>query len=279
MIGGGGYYLQGFAPSEPGLWIWAQPVRHRSEFLDNMRGGFSIDLPSTEGVLFGLGFGSLYKQRTITSSLYDVLESPSGALSGAGQGDLAVWTDYGLEHQRVRGWAPDGGGLRTIIENPPFETCHLQVSPTSIVALALNGTLSPSETCPPADEAALWRSPRAYDTSEASVEVGPSLGLPPSILHVLATWGDYAALRVHPIEYVGDPISFIPLDRQQYYLVIRLSDFAAFRIDVTSGYRIGEIAGLDDRYFYFGETTTVPPAIQRLLRIELSRIAEYGARL
>jgi hypothetical protein len=188
--------LMGIAPVGGEAWQWAAPA----EPLPYARMGFDVDLGDGVGTLFWLGFGTVYKQRTPSSSEYEVLEDMSGSRSGSGQGDLALWTDYSLDHERIRGWASDGKGVRTIVERPPVESCDVVASPDSIVAIAKRGRLESDslyEPCGyPADEVRLWRSPRAYDPSGVAIDLGVPLPVVPAVVGQLVTWGDHAAVLV-----------------------------------------------------------------------------------
>lgn len=275
---GGVLHLDGFVPSEPGAWTWAAPARPADE--PYARSAFDVDLPDGDGVMILLGFGAVYKQRTISASDYDVLEADSGSYLGAGQGDLAIWTDYALDHERIRGWAPDGMGVRTIIEEPPDEACGPIPSPTAIVGLTKSGRLSAgSSHCGyPADEVRLWKTARSYGTSGVSLETSSPLALPAAEVELAANWGSYSVLSVVPVDYTGAQ-TYETRDSERFYVLVELATWRAYRIDPTTGFFLRGNQTLSDEYFYFEESQAPGASTQQVVRIDLRDIEAHGVPL
>jgi hypothetical protein len=271
--------LDGFAPLEGGAWLWASPAVPIKQ-TPGARMGFDIDLPERSLVL--VGAGAVYKQKAPTNSDYETIESPSASSRGAGQGDLAVWNDLeNIGQPRIRGWAPDGQGVRTIIEQPPPQSCNVVVSPTTLVAAALEGDATLFHQCSgPADAAHLWRSPRAYVPADVTITEGPALPGTPFVVGGLKTWGDYATLYVRPITYKDADYDFVG---DSYLMVVELSTWKAWRVNATKGHVIQSTSWtLTNDSLYFGETD--PGAnnvllMRRALRIPLADLDSYGTAL
>jgi len=63
----------------------------------------------------------------------------SGAQPGDGLGDLVLWQELRRAEEtgsRVRGWRPDGGGVRTLLDGIPVDTCSVGLSPTHVAGMA-----------------------------------------------------------------------------------------------------------------------------------------------
>ena len=273
------FHLDGFAPLGGGSWTWASPAVLLKDVPGSLM-GFDVDLP--QRLLLLIGAGAVYKQTATTSSEYEPLESPSASYLGAGQGDLGVWNDLTHVGQpRIRGWAPDGQGVRTLVEQPPPESCNVVVSPSAVVAVSLNGKAPLFNACSgPANSAHLWRSPRAYVAKDFSVAEGPSLPGTPFIVGGLKTWGDFAALYVRPVTYVA---SDYELSGGPYLIVVELSTWKSWRVDATEGHAIQSSSfTLTADALYAGETS--PGAngsalIQRVLRFPLNALDSSGTPL
>lgn len=230
---------------------------------------------------FYVGFNAVRVQDSPASSAFTTLESPSGSLIGAGQGDLAAWTDYALAgNPRIRGWAPDGKGVRTIVDGLAEETCELAVTPTDIVGW-MGVEMSDFYCASDFSSAHLWRTPRAYDTAGVQLSVSPELPGKPFGANLRA-WGDFAALAVQPIQPATDGGG--PTLGEAYVLVVRLSTWKMWRIDMPAGWMLhGNAFTLSPTYLYVGEhdatETMVPDSIHRMVRFDLTKLDQVATAL
>ncbi|RYZ16709.1 MAG: hypothetical protein EOO70_03820 [Myxococcaceae bacterium] len=123
--------------------------------------------------------------------------------AGAGQGQLAAWLTYDTKtNQKLRAWAPDGLGPRTLLDIPvePDQaglSFFLSMSDTRFV-----GHLATPN--PEFDSAKtglrLWTSPRTDKPGQAKLTASPPLPLPAGSTEIGVgahqTWGDYVAIQL-----------------------------------------------------------------------------------
>jgi hypothetical protein len=253
----------GFSPTAPdGDWTWALPAIS-TESLPPSKCTFMTDT-----VMFNTGGGGVYALLDPKSSQWTTLESPSDSLWGGGEGDLAVWTEWNTN--RIRAWAPDGLGVRTVLQSAPAKTCEVKPSPTKIVGVAQSADCTSGE----AVEIRFWHMPRSY-TEVASATVTPPLEkdvlLPPVGIR---TRGDYAGVVAFDVPPGGAPTD------EAHLVVVQVSTGKAWRVMGEPGYVVQEASWtIDDKWLYFGETI---PGIQDLLkvhrvrRILLSKLDSWG---
>jgi len=86
-----------------------------------------------------------------------VLEKPSGARYGDADGDMMVWTDG----PRLRGWAADGEGVRTIVQAFPAPLFTTAMSPARV--LAVLGVDPAPQGWPLYTSLSFWWAPRAAE--------------------------------------------------------------------------------------------------------------------
>ncbi|MCC6752259.1 MAG: hypothetical protein IT371_31720 [Deltaproteobacteria bacterium] len=152
--------------------------------------------------LFATGRGGVLALLDMTRNEWTTLETQTGTEPGVGEGDLSIWIDHvEAPTDRLRGWAPDGAGVRTLLPELPETTWWVGLSATRFVGAAMSG---PGGALEP-DTVRLWHSPRVYGpaTGAPAIEVGPAW--PPTPIegyHHLVntpgprTWGDHALAMV-----------------------------------------------------------------------------------
>lgn len=221
-----------------GAWIRGEPPRLVSQ-VETGLAGFYLD---GVGIRFFTGMGAVYAMLDPPKHDYTLLEGNSKSYLGDGDGDLAVWIDSQVAGQQsLKGWAPDGQGVRSIVTSVPPTTCQVSVSPSSIVGWFA------AEGCSVYGSPRLFRLPRMYSNTGAAPELSPTLGTSIA-LGAIATWGNYAVASA--VEPNGQ-------DFTRYLLVVRLSDSKRWRIDPTSGFAPASYAWtLSDTHVYLGEGGT-----------------------
>lgn len=256
--------LSGLGPAAPGgNWTWSQPSQLSTAIPPGKSG-----IP-TDSAYFLLGSGGVYARLDLTKSDWTTIEAPSTALWGGGDGDLMVWTES--DSDRVRGWAPDGKGPRTLLQSAPGKTWLLQPSKTRIVGVAVDAnfetTLSTSVR--------FWHMPRVYSEGTSPVVHADSANNVLVGETFFRTWGDFAAVQAfdHPS---GAPINFDLM----WLLVVNVATGKAWRVEAGEGYRIQFATwAFDDSWLYFGETL---PGVQhekslsRIRRIKLVDLDSWG---
>lgn len=244
-----------------GKWRWTRPEKPKSQVPE---GFLVLDTDHAGGQLFTIGFGTVWGLLDFSKHEWTALEAPSLSYSGAGEGDLAVWIEKpGLAVQRIRGFAPDGAGVRTLVDAAPKTTCAVVTSPTRIVGL------SASANC--AGSTRLWHTPRAYDTGGVKVVLGPPISAAPFVLssQALETWGDWASMIVFPADEYGTASG------DPYQIVVRLDTWKAWRVDAPAGFLPNTDSNVvDGTHLYF----TLRPVdlggwyATRIRRIELAKL-------
>jgi hypothetical protein len=267
------YELTMFAPLDGGAWTWALPAKPLANLPVGLVG---FDTDADGGALVLTGKGAVWGLLEPSANDWTPLESPSASDVGFGQGDLAVWTDYpSIGSERIRGWSPDGKGVRTLIDPAPAGTCAITVSPSWIVGLSFTG----GDGCygyPNASTARLWRSPRAYDAAGASVTLGPELPGGPFMragVVPVRSWGDYAGAILWQEEDGG---------RKAYFAILRLSSGNLWRIDAETGHELRSDAWtFTPTQFYYAESEIGdhPSAVRRMFRVELSSLDQAAKPL
>ncbi|MCC6214729.1 MAG: hypothetical protein IT376_07655 [Polyangiaceae bacterium] len=228
--------------------------------------------------LFATGRGGVLALLDMTRNEWTTLETQTGTEPGVGEGDLSVWIDHvEAPTDRLRGWAPDGAGVRTLLAELPEITWRVGLSATKFVGAAMSG---PGGALEP-DTVRLWHSPRVYGpaTGEPAIELGPAW--PPTPIegyhHLLnmpgpRTWGDHALAMVVAFSSTGGPSGNTALGAS-YWVLARLSDWALWRRDtgltyVEAGYT------LDETHAYVAEQDSgdFSTRVRRLRRFTLSEL-------
>ena len=260
------------APIAGGQWIWSLPAKLQST---QPVGLVEFDIDALGGAMFMTGKGGAWALLDPTVTQWTPLETPSKSERGAGEGDLAVWTDYPASGAaRIRGWAPDGKGVRTLIDPAPLGTCVLGVTPTNIVGMALGG--GDCGTLPAAKTAKFWWSPRKYDASGGAVTFGPELpggAFAPLKLAPLRGWGSHVAVVLGLHDDAG------VLDGGAYVLIMNMSTGKIWRLDAEPGHRIHPDAWtITPTHLYYSdqESTDGSFIVRRVLKLELAKLDQVA---
>ncbi|WP_157370700.1 hypothetical protein [Vulgatibacter incomptus] len=161
-----------------GRWLWQKPPRladARDKYcstLEFRNGGRTFFLcPQTISASLVPGSSDV--------SLLDDVEDGYMVESGAEDADLAIWAERkSFENgSRIRAWAPDGRGLRTVISDLPWRTWAVGLDRARIVGAARGVDGLPGAI-------AVWFAPRVLE-KEPKVTLGPVMaglvGLPQKI--------------------------------------------------------------------------------------------------
>ncbi|MBE7480556.1 MAG: hypothetical protein HS104_11305 [Polyangiaceae bacterium] len=216
-------------------WRWATPPLSG---LPQGRMEFTMD--SSTPIRIKTGKGAVFALLDVAKNVWTLLESNSHSQLGGGQGDLAVWTDYpNASSERIRGWSPDGKGVRTLIESVPTDTCWVGVSPTDIVGLA-------ASACKLFGDLRFWRAPRSKDTIAFPPSVSPTLDYGAN--WAVRTWGGYAGTVLYKPDDAG------AFSKTNSLVLVQLSTWKAWRIEPTPGsYFDQDTWSLTDTAVYLGE--------------------------
>lgn len=256
--------LNGLAPGPAGgTWKWAVPA------LPSTGGPPGKTAVTTDSALFLLGSGGVYALLDMTQSDWTTIEAPSTARFAGGDGDLVVWNESSSD--RVRAWASDGKGVRTLLETAPAKTYLVQPSKTRVVGLAVDpefeSTLSTSVR--------FWHLPRMYQAGAAPAVLPVSATGVAVMGGVLRTWGDWAAVTVL------DHAPGAGFDHDTTWLLVaNLATGKSWRVAAAAGYALQATTwALDETWLYFGETlpgVKHDDALKQVRRIRLTEIAAWG---
>lgn len=189
-----------------------------------------------------------------------------GADLGDGLGDLIVWQELRRGDEvgsRVRGWRPDGGGVRTLLDDIPVDTCSVGLSPTHVGGFSNVG-------CHYGPEGRLWIARRGEGDTLIDFRLGPVLSAERIAVSVkpLKVWGDYLAVGWGPAQY--ETLA----DRGHMYLV-RTTDWSVRKLPSPEGHE-GGAATLTDDYLYTAPTVPATRLSSYIYRYELARFDEIG---
>jgi hypothetical protein len=229
-------------------------------FSEAPAGLIAFDTDHDGGQVFSIGKGNVWGLLDVHKSEYTLLEPNSSSYHGAGEGDLAVWTDFGID--RIRGWAPDGLGVRTIVDGSPAVTCDVVPTPTHIV-----GFVTDAGSCDQPNPGRVWYIPRTKTLSTVAPTLSPPLPGPPVLLVAsfgIRAWGDFALLHLSTFD-----------QNPSYLLAVQLSTWKTWRIDAESGFEIQpNTFALDDKQLYYGEGQTGKAGfyLSRMRRLALDKL-------
>lgn len=216
--------------------------------------------------IIGLGKGTVHALAP-PSSTWEILESPSSSLYGAGGDEWAVWVES--NSRRLRAFRADGAGIRTLTESVPTTTCALAVGSSSVLGVASDACLGGSR------KLQVWSNPMTEGSTPSVVATlqGPVyLSAPDSI----RSYGDYAAILARPLQDAGT--QGVP-----YFAVIRLSTGTVWRIGGRTPFVIQDTTWtLDDTFLYWGERSEADldgHLIRRMVRVPLSKVDVIGTPL
>ena len=265
------WQLHGRASTDGSAWTWAIPASPSYKGTVN-----PFDISYGGGQIFRVGLGSVIALQDMHVNQWTTLEEPSSAKdAAAGQGDLALWTDFGgIQHLRLRGWAPDGKAVRTILDPIPDKTMVVAVSPTRIVGLT-----AASSSGSTLWGARAWVSPRAYSTAESSIQLGPELAESPVVLgQSLRTWGDWA------VGWAAD-VAIDDAGSKSYgayhFVIIHLPTWKSWRLDSAPGRVFRDSYAVDGTYLHAidSEASALSTHISRVYRYELGTIEQWAKAL
>lgn len=251
--------LLGRADPQSGAWSWARPARTPAE----MGLGTSIaDLFSIDhggGQLFVLNDSVRVLSDWTKSDFQELVPPGVAAFRGAGEGDLAVWAEAVVSPPRLRGWAPDGKGVRVLVSELPAKPLAMGVSSTRIAGAVsmVNGSSGTTDL-------RFWSFPRGYVETTALAS-SPRVPLPEVVVSRLSTWGDHVAASVFSIDGGDGSVRVV---------VARTSDWKFWRISPSSGnYLTGDLT-LTDGYVYVSERAKDDflPDLRRVVRYDLSQL-------
>lgn len=275
ILSGGapGSEMRMVAPLTGGQWVWSLPAKLQST---QPIGLVEFDIDTSGGAMFMTGKGGVWALLDPTVNNWTSLETPSTSSRGVGQGDLAVWTDYPASGpERIRAWAPDGKGVRTLFDPATPGTCVLSVTPTTIIGLALEGGAG-CESLPGAPKARLWWSPRKYEASGIPVSLGadlPGSAFVPVPAVALRAWGDHAAVVLGTFNDAG------ALDGGAYFLIMNISTGKTWKLEAEPGHRVHSDAWtVTPTHFYYGDQELADghTIIRRMLRLELAKLDQLA---
>ena len=238
-------------------WRFALPPPLFSEVPAGLIG---FDTDHDGGQVFYIGKGSVWGLLDVDESDYTLLEPNSSSYHGAGEGDLAVWTDYGVG--RIRGWAPDGLGVRTIVDGSPPSMCDVAPTPTHIIGFVPEGG-----SCDVPHPGRVWYVPRSTTLTTATPTLSPPLSGDPIVLVTsfgIRAWGDFAVLHLSTQN-----------SKPRHLLAVQLSTWKTWRIDAAAGFEIqGNTFALTDKHLYYGEGPKgkAPNYLSRMRRIALDQL-------
>lgn len=256
------------APLSGGAWVWALPARLKSEL---PAGLVEWDIDALGGAVFDTGKGGVWALLDVSKNDSTTLEAPSASRFGSGQGDLGAWTDFPTSTtERLRGWAPDGKGVRTLIDPLPFETCNIAMTDTTIVGHAMAGN-GGCDSITGAPKSWFWTAPRVYAEAGVKPAEGPLFpGYPFGRTgSFIRAWGDHAAVQLgeHPSAGVTSNVSVF---------VMQLSTQKLWRVDARPGYALhpdGWTLSENHLYVTENEATNADPSIaKRVVRLDLAKL-------
>jgi len=264
-LSGNSYELAFTWLPEEQAWRWAVPQKEQSK-LPQGRMEFTMDSPAP--IRVQTGHGAVFALLDVDKNDWTLLEGNSASQLGAGQGDLAIWTDYpSATTERIRGWSPDGKGVRTLVESVPPDTCWVGVSPTDIVGLA-------ASACKLFGDLRFWRAPRSKDTIVFPPSVSPVLDYGAN--WTIRTWGNYAGTVLYKPDDAG------AFSKTNSLVLVQLSTWKAWRIEPTPGnYFDQDTWSLTDTAIYLGEQKIGASSMGLSLvkRIDLSMLDQVGTPL
>jgi len=271
---GAGSEMRATAPLTGGPWVFSQPAKLAASLPIGL---VEFDVDTGGGAVLMTGKGGVWALLDPAVNQWTPLETPSTSHLGAGQGDLAVWTDYpASKPARVRGWAPDGKGVRTLLDPAPSGTCLVNVTPTAIVSVAVEG--GGCKKLPYPTKGRFWWVPRKYDSAGPPVTWSPYLpgqGFVAVGTVPLRAWGDYAAVVLGRVTDAGSPdMSDI------YFLIINTSTGKLWELAAAPGHSIHPDAwAITPTHFYYGALEPPngdPMIIRRMFRLELAKLDQLG---
>jgi len=226
-------------------WIWQLPLRPSVGVetcfpLEFQNGGRTLYLCGTKI------YASLEPGSSEVAELEDLGEE-FVASSGADGSDLAIWTEmkYRGQGSRIRGWAPDGRGVRTLLSDLPGDTCYVGLSETRIAGAMIEpqGRRGCRATY---GKFTVW-----YAERNGVESAGPEVAFSPHIsnrsiwLDKTTTAGDFIAVQVIQTNK--------GLENRDNVILVRTTDWAKRWVPPPPGHAIYDHT-LTSRYLYVAPT-------------------------
>lgn len=238
-------YQKGTYDLETNRWIWQQPLRPGVGVetcfpLEFQAGGRTLYLCGTK-IYASLDPGSS------EVALLEDLGEEYVADSGADDADLAIWTEmkYRGQGSRVRGWAPDGQGVRTLLSDLPGDTCLVGLSETRIAGAMIEprGRRGCDASM---GKFTIWYAERSGEGAGPGVTISPQISdLSMAFYRTLSTAGDFISVQVAR--------KGVPNDDRDNVILVRTTDWAKRWIPPLPGHTIYHHT-LTKRYLYLALT-------------------------
>lgn len=266
--------LRGSWDLEAREWIWQLPWPTRDDI------GFDVgyckwaDMEAGGRTFYLCGNvirGAIYPGSS-EISVVDVPGDAGHVVGGYGStlGDLLVWPELKVKSvgSRVRAWTP-GGGLRTILDDVPVDTCAVGLSDTRVAGFSTAGACDSFQP-----DGRLWIAERGENGNLVRLRLGPVFWpRPVTEIDTVATWGDHIAVAW------GERIYERPEDRRRL-LLARVTDWAMRDIRAPEGYEVWS-ASLTDEHLYviFSRTGAGYSQFSEVVRYELDKYDLIGEPL
>lgn len=218
--------------------------------------------------LFAITPGTVWGLLDPTQHVWSEVESGSNAVIGSGEGDLAIWLDYpSSTSARIRGWRPDGLGVRTLAASVPPTTRTISLSPTRVVGFMADDPSGYATVNPK-----LWHGARS-DLENGTLQITEIDLAPIAPLHVaysgLRTWADHVVLEgLDPTRSTssswGTAVAVVELTTGKLWLVKPSADHGISNFTPS----------VDGSHLYFGEwpAGTKADRVVRLVRLDLKAL-------
>ncbi|HEY0840125.1 MAG TPA: hypothetical protein VGD74_08055, partial [Vulgatibacter sp.] len=240
----GRLYAKGTFDLSTKRWIWQKPIREGVGVetcfpLEFQNGGRTLYLCKTR-IYASLEPGSS------EVTLFEDLEDEYVAESGSDDADLAIWTEMKRYQRgsRVRGWAPDGAGSRTILDDLPGDTCSVGLSATRFAGAMIEAT--GRRGCDARfGKFSVWYADRNGTAAGSTVSFSPQITDRAIVLDKTTTAGEYIAVQV--IQQEGKH------EDRDNVIFVRTSDWATRWLPPLPGHAVYDHA-LSTRYLYVALT-------------------------
>ena len=206
-------------------------------------------------------------ERTLVANLYDtewLVQKPSAL------GDLIVWSEVDWEtgNTRIRGWKPDGEGVRIVANGIALPTCAVALTDRYIAGFSTGGRCVSFEP-----GGRFWIGERTQEGGLRNVRTGPVFWPDPvTEVSYLKAWGEHVAIVWN--EDIWRP------DVPRHLVVARTSDWTMREVQAPEGHEAWEV-GLDDDHLYVVFTRTGPGSghFSHVYRCDLDLLDAIGVPL
>ena len=238
-------YQKGTFDLSANRWIWQLPLRPSV----GVETCFPLEFQNGGRTLYLCGkkiYASLEPGSSEVTELEDLGEE-FVADSGADDADLAIWAEmkYRGQGSRIRGWAPDGQGVRMLLSDLPGDTC----------AVGLSGTRIAGAMIEPRDgrgcratygKFTVWYAERhGVDSAGPEVAFSPQITDRSVVPEKATTAGDFIAVKVAQTDK--------GLENRDNVILVRTTDWAKRWVPPPPGHAIYDHT-LTSRYLYVAPT-------------------------